>query len=867
MAAKILYRISGDPTPGYSTLLSEGNFISVGESKLKYSKYASQETAATYIAILGAEGCYYAMVMNPTRIRGFEGSRQAAFNLSIFIPAGYAIYTKDNVRVSPSQVLRELRAEFVSRFMRDYGNGSLAYKVNETAISNVDRNNPLVDWIDQHYELRPEKGRRVAMTQGADFAYVSCDSQTQLDELFMDLNYDELAPYSMLVAVEKGTDQTLSLTIPRPHYYNLEFFYLKGNQTLDIRQKPNVRDDERIVTPPPLVIQPYWEVHGYEFTVRDVIDGKNPGQNIAVDEADGKVKAIVPVTDRRYTILFKPLDDRGQMLDKETADALLGKLKLQVGTKIISISDWKAELVGDQIVNPTVFIEKNDDYSLVEQKINFDMSAPEQKIPLIFRKIERKRITFVISPKSKSDEVWSKMTVVSGSVSRLISCMSGNHYVLFQGDEIRQQWEVKLSSADYRLPRPVTFIPANAYDSKVDIEVEKTVSSSNYDTRIKKEQQSPAGNVMPSTWRVELPYMDNVEMCTVRFCRKHAAMTQNDFMPQFIEYSVDLRAPYTSNNGSEEISGSEGMLTGTFRLPAGYENHYGVGKIIIPGAKGLSYDFKSRIEIDKSGIPVFVITTVEEEELKPKKQKPALFSNKWVLLACGVVIVALFGVLCGWIGTLLAAPVEPQRSVRMTVVDWNYDEAKNRMNDMIFDPTSSQSVFSENLLKALDEALKNDTVRSADIVASIVASLVAGSNDNIDSDEAVTAETTASQPTGEQTTPGSGATIQTSAKDATAKANEALITEIRQTINGLYNRSPEAIMSNTFPEEVKKALTPLSERVAKSSLPNKQKLVKGIDYLYKGLTDSKIQVRAKKVRGGLKSGDIIKNLENNNLGK
>lgn len=884
MSQRIFYRISGDPTPGYNTILSEGSFMSPGESRLKHSSYASRETIATYIAIVGSTNTYYAIVMDPTKVRG-EGSRAAALNVAIYIPNRHAIFNRAGVRVSPSMVLRDLQSQFIQRFMRDFGNNSYSYKSDETAIANIDSNNPLGNWLNDNYELQPIKTKLVTMTPGSpDIAYVSCSSIEQLDHLFLDLNYDELAAYSMLVAVDKGTDQTVQLIIPRPKTYKVEVEYTRNGVTVGRQTMDDISDLSKVCkTPLPSSLQPFEVARLFDFSISNgVIDKNNEGQKVKVDEENQRITVSVPIELKEYCIRFIPEDRNGKPLDEKIAEELLKLMTITVRGKIKPLDSWSLKVKGDELAKLKLDFH-SDNYNLDFSNIHLKYDEIEKQIPLVFRERERRRVNFVIYPKGMPDDVWNAIRIVSNKSEKKIITDSGNHFAIFTDTEITSVWDFRLLSNDYELKNSVSFIPKN--NDRVEINVKEIVkvpesdhyddryrpSDSSYDgyvdkSRNRKDLKPSQGNVpeSPVVWKIKMPCQKDWTSCVVKFRLKDSGKARDGY-PNILEFSVDL------HHSVEQIKNQE-ILSGKFSLSAFLSGFYSFSSVSLTDSPDVYLQSKIIDNYDKSNGIIKVIEVHQNTDNEEKNTgSGSLLSNKWLRLSLFAVLLIGYTALCLWLGSaFLGKTVQSEKISNMTYVLWNKDEAQKAGENVFLTPTEEQQELTSKVIKALDQTFTaKDSITSGEIIKALLSITAIGDNSETPADIADQDANLSPKKDDTASNQNEPSVANPQKQDNTAAENAALEKEIDQTIIGLFNVDQNEIMGNPeYPEKVRTTLSSLSVRVSSSKLANKDKIVKGINFLYKDLNDATLKTRAMKAKGGLNTkGTIIEKLKDNRLGK
>lgn len=338
-SSKISFSISGDPTPGYKTLLVGGKPTDYKDGDLKFDQNAGI-CKETFVAILGEKNYDYCLIMRPDIISSCRSSRGGALNIVLTIPSGKCIIDDEGKEISPATVLSSIRDHFADLFMEKDGS-TLKYSTTEVDIN--PKEEEFCAWLNDTYKLKDSNLPVIEMNPYKPEARM-VNNMDKIEELFLDLAYPELKGYSKLIAVTDGSKEgcCLNLEIPRPKSYKITVNYEYNGRTYNSSNKEELDKNGSLELSNENKF-PYADFNPKSVTlvqIREASKERNSG--ITINDEKREATVLVKVTDKKYPITVICKDEKGE----DCAD-LLKFITLKCGYETISFDKEKQKFIAE----------------------------------------------------------------------------------------------------------------------------------------------------------------------------------------------------------------------------------------------------------------------------------------------------------------------------------------------------------------------------------------------------------------------------------------------------------------------------------------------------------------------------------------
>jgi hypothetical protein len=306
------------------------------------------ETPTYYTVRIDQNYTQYTLVYNPKYIKAHAAQRNGALKVSISIPKGYKLRGKDGIAATPYNVFIDIQRTLEQQTLKPIVGRSGAFEFNADF--------PADDIFAQvlfNYKLVSAEMPHRPMSRNSVEDGIVLVNESQLDELFNDIQYPEFAPYKQ-IAFAKCVDSdsaNTKLNIKIPREPNFEIFVNDVNKTKTIPSYQYGYNDPIVIDTLAVYRRDGRAYEGkiLNFTVNDALKGTKYPKEIKVDRACERIDVKVePPKERKvaYKILLKGCNK--PEVYKDLRAYVSGK------ERSINSASGTLELYGEEIIAPNV---------------------------------------------------------------------------------------------------------------------------------------------------------------------------------------------------------------------------------------------------------------------------------------------------------------------------------------------------------------------------------------------------------------------------------------------------------------------------------------------------------------------------------
>lgn len=327
-----LVMLNNPPFPPLENLGVSG----IGESPIYYTVRIDQNYTQ------------YTLVYNPKYIKAHAAQRNGALKVSISIPKGYRLVDKDGRAATPYNVFIDIKNTLEQQTLKPIVGRPGAFEFNADF--------PADDIFAQvlfNYKLVSAEMPHRPMSRNSVEDGIVLVNESQLDELFNDIQYTEFAPYKQIAfakCVDSDSANTkLNIKIPRDPNY--EIFVNNANITKSIPSYQYGYNDPIVIDTLAVYRRDGRAYEGkiLNFTVNDALRGAKYPKEILVDKACERIDVKVEPPKERKASYKVVVDGCNKSDVYQYVRAYVNGVQRPINSATHTV-----DLIGEEIVNDSV---------------------------------------------------------------------------------------------------------------------------------------------------------------------------------------------------------------------------------------------------------------------------------------------------------------------------------------------------------------------------------------------------------------------------------------------------------------------------------------------------------------------------------